>query len=484
MIEAISRLKEIVGPVGWIAAADDVRRYTVDYRGVYRAPALLVLRPVSTAEVAAIVAVCAEAGIRVVPQGGNTSLVGGAVPSGAGTEIVLSLERMNRIRAVAPLDATITVEAGCTLAAIQAAASDVGRLFPLRLGSEGTCQIGGNLSTNAGGSNVLRYGNARDLVLGLEVVLPDGSIWDGLRALRKDNTGYDLKQLFVGAEGTLGIITAAVLKLSPQPKSVETAFLAIPDTEAAVALLDLAKTASGDLVTAFELMSRASLELALPRLADIKPPLPLDATDWFVLLELSSGLGGTGLKDALVDLLAEAHERHLLLDAAVASSMAQAEGFWRLREEISDAQTAAGGSIRCDIAVPISRMSAFIAKASAAVRVIAPDARIIAYGHVGDGNVHFNPLRPAGVEATRFVHHAGAITRAVDDIAHGLGGSISAEHGVGQMKRDELPRYKSPVELALYRSIKQALDPHNLMNPGKLVPNFQEAAQLRPGDEA
>jgi len=465
-VTALNRLKAIVGSHGWIETPADVARYATDYRRLYGGPTPIVLRPGSTAEVASIVTACAEAGLAIVPQGGNTSLVGGSVPTAHGGEVILSLERMNRIRAFAPSDATITVEAGCTLAAVQAAAAEAGQLFPLRLGSQGTCQIGGNLSTNAGGSNVLHYGNARDLVLGLEVVLPDGTVWDGLRALRKDNTGYNLKQLFIGAEGTLGIITAAVLKLSPQPKAVETAFLAVPDVDAAVALLNLVKDSAEYGVTAFELMSRASLDLAQARLAGGRTPLPLEAAGWFVLLEI---VGGGTLNDALMALLTEAQDRGLLLDGVVAGSLAQAEEFWRLREEISDAQTAAGGSVRCDIAVPISRMADFITAASLAVREIVPEVRIIAYGHVGDGNVHFNPLRAVEAAPEEFLRHAPAISHVVDDIAHALGGSISAEHGVGQAKRDELPNYKSPVELDLFRLIKRALDPRNTMNPGKLL---------------
>ncbi|MDO8455951.1 MAG: FAD-binding oxidoreductase [Burkholderiaceae bacterium] len=362
------------------------------------------------------------------------------------------------------------LQAGVTLNAARTAAESASRLFPLRIGSEGSCQIGGNLATNAGGTAVLRYGNMRDLVLGIEAVLPDGRVFSSLKGLRKDNTGYDLKQLFIGSEGTLGIITAAVLKLAPQQRSASVAFVAVENPAAAVTLLGEAKRIAGQALTAFELISRAALELVLDYLGNVTSPLPA-MHDWMVLIELTSGGDDQPLNDTLLKILEPALESGLVLDAAVAASVADAQTFWRIREEISDAQTRHGGSVRCDVSVPLSRIAAFIEAASTQVLQLEPEVRMVIYGHMGDGNVHFNPLRPRNQTAAQFLAaHGKSIAEVVDDLAAENKGSISAEHGVGVAKRDALLAYKSPVEIELMWQIKRALDPKNLLNPSKVLP--------------
>ena len=464
----IERLCAAAGPGGWSTDPDVIAPHLVEWRGLYRGRSPLLLRPADTAAVAAIVALCAETGTKLVPQGGNTGLVGGGVPFDGNDEVILSLGRMNRVRAVDALDDSMTVEAGCTLMAVQAAAEAADRLFPLRIASEGTCQIGGNLSTNAGGTAVLRYGNTRDLVLGLEVVLPDGRIWDGLRALRKDNTGYDLKQLFIGAEGTLGIITAAVLKLFPRPRDRQTAFVTIPNVMAAVELLAMARGRSGDAVTAFELMPRIGVEFVTRNVPNTTDPLA-QAYDWYALLELSGGAASGDLRPMLEGLLEAGMEAGLVLDATLAESEAQAKAIWRLREELSDAQKPEGGSIKHDISVPVSKMPEFIERATRAALTIVPGARPVAFGHIGDGNVHFNLSQPPGADRAAFLDQWEAVNEVVHDIAAGLGGSISAEHGIGRLKRAEIRRYKSPLELELMQRVKTALDPTGIMNPGKVL---------------
>ncbi len=466
---AIERIKALVGPKGFFETASDMAPYLVEERGLYRGQSPLVVRPASTEEVAGVVKICAEAGIAIVPQGGNTGLTGAGMPHEHGGEIVVSLSRMNRIRGIDALNYAITVEAGVILANVQKAADEADRLFPLSLAAEGTCQIGGNLSTNAGGIQVLRYGMARDLVLGLEVVLPNGQVWDGLRALRKDNTGYDLKQLFIGAEGTLGIITAAVLKLYSKPKSVETAFLAVRDPAAAIELLSRAREGSGDAVTAFELMSRRTLEMVLKHMPGTANPLSA-AHDWYVLLELSAGDAGGGLRAALERLLEQALEDGLIHDAAVAASSAQARAMWRLRETVNEAQKPEGGSIKHDVSIPVSRVPDFIAQATAAVEKELPGIRVVAFGHVGDGNIHYNLSQPVGADRAAYLARWHEFNRIVHDIVTAMNGSISAEHGIGQLKREELAHYRSPIEIGLLRTIKQAIDPKGLMNPGKVVP--------------
>jgi FAD/FMN-containing dehydrogenase len=467
--DAISRLKAALGPKGFLEGAEAMARYLVDWRGLYRGPALLVARPASTAEVSACMRICSEAGIAVVPQGGNTGLVGGSVPRPEDARcILLSLERMNAVRSLDALDFTITVEAGCILQNIQKAADAADRFFPLSLGAEGSCQIGGNLSTNAGGIQVLRFGMARDLVLGLEVVLPDGEVWDGLAGLRKDNTGYDLKQLFVGSEGTLGIITAAVLKLFPKPRAIETAFVAVRDPAAAIELLSRMRAGTGDVVTAFELIDRGILDLVFRNIPGNSDPLA-QRHDWYVLTEAFGAEGSDGLRDAVEQVLGRAMEDGLVLDAALASSGAQRQAFWKIREDMADAQKHEGVPIRHDVAVTVSRVPEFLARAIPACREALPGARIIAFGHAGDGNIHFNLLPPRDGDKAAFQGEMARMNRVVHDIVVDMGGSISAEHGIGRLRRDELHHYKSPVALRMMRALKATLDPRNLLNPGKIV---------------
>ena len=414
-----------------------------------------------------MVRICAEARLPIVPRGGNTGLVGGGVPPEDGDNIVLALGRMNRIRAIDPVNFTMTVDAGCILAQLQEAAAEIDRLFPLSLGAEGSCQIGGNLSTNAGGIAVLRYGNTRELTLGLEVVLPDGQIWDGLRGLRKDNTGYDLKQLFIGAEGTLGVITAATVKLFPKPREIETTFLGLTRVEDVMALFARARAATADQLTAFELIPRAALDLALAHVPGTIDPLALHHS-WYVLIELSSSQTESGIRGLLERLLESALEEGLVADGVIAESGAQAKELWRIREAIVEAQLYSG-SIKHDVSVPVSRVAEFIIRATAAVSERLPGIRPMAFGHVGDGNIHFNLTQPEGADTASYL----ARWHEFNDIVHGvvreLHGSISAEHGVGALKRDEIARYKSPVEIELMRRVKHALDPANIMNPGKVV---------------
>ena len=456
------RLAGIVGAPHVLTAPADLAPYLTDWRGRYRGQALCVVRPGNSAEVAAVVTACSDAGAPIVPQGGNTSLCGAATPDGEGGAVVLSLGRLNRIVAVDPQNNTISVEAGCTLAAVQAAARAADRLFPLALASEGSCQIGGNLSTNAGGVQVLRYGNTRELTLGLEVVLPNGEIWDGRRGLRKDNTGYDLKQLFIGAEGTLGIITGAVLKLFPLPKTQTTCWLNVASPAAAVDLLNSAKSVFDAQLTAFELVSEASLALVLKNIPDTLPPTA--RSPWYILAEFSDAAPA-----AVEHWLAGRLEAGAVGDAVIAHSETQAKKLWALRENISEAQKIEGISIKHDVAVPVSAIPAFLERADAALERAFPGIRIVAFGHVGDGNLHYNLSRPDAQENAAFIASQPEVNRIVHDAVHALNGSISAEHGIGQLKREELLRYKSPVEIALMRSLKQALDPRGLMNPGKIV---------------
>jgi FAD/FMN-containing dehydrogenase len=462
---AIERIKETVGPRGWVADPGEQEPYLVEARRLWRGATQLVVRPASTAEVATVVRICAEANLPIVPQGGNTGLVAGGVPPEDGRNIVLALGRMNRIRAIDPVNFTMTVEAGCILAHLQQAAAEADRLFPLSLGAEGSCQIGGNLSTNAGGIAVLRYGNARELTLGLEVVLPDGRIWDGLRGLRKDNTGYDLKQLFIGGEGTLGVITAATVKLFPRLREVETAFLGLARVEDVMRLFARARAATADQLTAFELIPRAALDLALTHVPGTIDPLAAPHP-WYVLLEVASSQTESGIRGLLERLLEVAFEERLVADGAIAESGAQAKDLWRIREAIVEAQLYSG-SIKHDVSVPVSRVAEFIIRATAGVAGRLPGIRPMAFGHVGDGNIHFNLTQPEGADTAAYL----ARWQKFNDIVHGvvrdLSGSISAEHGVGHLKRDEITHYKSPVEIELMRRV--ALDPANIMNPGKVV---------------
>ena len=450
----LGALAAIVGEKNLLTVASDTAPYLTDWRKQFSGKALCVVRPAATAEVAAVVRLCAEAGVAIVPQGGNTGLCGGSVPVGAREQIVLSLSRMNRIRELDALNDTITVEAGCVLADVQRAAAEAERLFALSLAAEGSCQIGGNLSTNAGGVNVLRYGNARDQVLGLEAVLPDGRIWDGLRALRKDNTGYDLKQLFIGAEGTLGIITAAVLKLHPKPTAAATAWIQVADPKGAVALLSRLRQACGDRLSAFELLSRTCVDAVLALRPGVRDPLPGSA--WSVLVEL----GDSGASEALHERLEQALDTDAALDAVVAKNAAESKALWGIRESVPEAQFS---NVKHDISVPVSKVPELIARLGAALEKAFPGKRIFCFGHVGDGNLHYN-IGDAALLARR-----EEVSRLVYAEVAALGGSISAEHGLGQLKREEIAHHKAPLEMELMRAVKRALDPQGLMNPGKVV---------------
>ncbi|MBK7022226.1 MAG: FAD-binding oxidoreductase [Sulfuritalea sp.] len=458
-------LRAIVGATRVLTGAEDVAPFCTDWRGRYTGAASCIVLPGTADEVAAVVRTCAAAGVAMVPQGGNTGLCGGATPIG-GEVVVVALTRLNRIRAIDADNNSITVEAGCTLHVVQEAAHAADRLFPLSLAAEGSATIGGNLATNAGGVQVLRYGNARELTLGLEVVLADGRIWNGLRALRKDNTGYDLKHLFIGAEGTLGLITAATLKLFPRPRARATAWVAVPGPAAAVALLGRLRDAAGDNVTAFEIIGRPALDLVLKHIPGARDPLS-GKPAWQVLVELSGAradLAAT-LESALADAVADG----LAADAVLAASEAQAAALWALRENISEAQKIEGVSIKHDIAVPVSRIAEFIARADAALAAAFPGVRIVCFGHIGDGNLHYNQSRAEAESNAEFIARTGAVNRVVHDLVHELGGSISAEHGLGQLKREEILRYKSGIEMDMMRAVKRALDPRGLMNPGKLL---------------
>jgi FAD/FMN-containing dehydrogenase len=474
MNDFLDKLRAIVGERGLIADEQGKHPYLTDWRENYLGTALAVVRPANTGEVADVVKLCTAEKVAVVPQGGNTGMMGGGTPHQNDREIVLSLNRMNRIVEVDPIGYTMTVEAGAVLKAIQETAAQHDRLFPLSLAAEGSCTIGGNLSTNAGGVQVLHYGNARQLVLGLEVVTPQGEIWNGLRALKKDNTGYDLRDLYLGAEGTLGIITRAVLKLWPKPKDIATSWIAVPSPEAAVALLSGAHAASEDNVTSCELMARQGVDLVLKHIPASVDPLA-DRHGWYVLLEWAStrarrsGGNEPGLVEKMEAYLGEALDGGLVLDAALAQNEAQARAFWALRENHSEAQKREGPSIKHDISVSVSKIPAFMKEGLAAMKRVLPNCRPVPFGHVGDGNLHFNCQSPASWDKARFMIYAEPISTAVYDLVASYGGSISAEHGIGQLKVDELAHYRSAVELDTMRAIKRALDPLNIMNPGKII---------------
>jgi D-lactate dehydrogenase (cytochrome) len=464
---ALGRIEAVVGPAG-IVARDDAAAMLVDERRLYGGAALAVVRPASTAEVAAVITICREARLAVVPQGGNTGYCGGATPFDARREILLSLARLNRIRELDDVGFTLTAEAGVVLATAQTAARERGLLFPLSMGSEGSAQIGGALSTNAGGLSVLRYGTARELVLGLEVVLPSGEVLSDLGGLRKDNTGYDLKALFLGAEGTLGVITAAVLKLFPEPRVRETAWLAVPSVAAACRLLGRARRESGDRVVAAEYVSRPSLELVLRHVEGARDPLAA-AHAHYLLLELASAEQGSELRATAERILATAFEAGDIEDGALAESQAQRADFWRLRERVPEAERREGGALKHDVSVRIARLPDLLARVEPALRAVAPH-RASVFGHIGDGNLHLNLLPPAGQTLEAFRASAGErLTACVHDTAAALGGSFSAEHGVGVLKVRELERYESRAALALMRTLKRALDPDGLMNPGKML---------------
>ncbi len=460
--ELVARFAALVGERHAILDEAGMATYLTEPREKYRGRAAAVLRPASVAEVQAILALANETLTGIVPQSGNTGLVGGQIPSPRGDEIVVSLDRLTSIRNIDATDNTVTVEAGVTLQALHEAVRAAGRYFPLSLASEGSCRIGGNLATNAGGVGVIAYGNTRELCLGLEVVLADGRLWSGLRRLRKDNTGYDLKDLFIGAEGTLGIITAAVMKLFPIPREVTTAWIGLARPRDALALLSLAREASGERVTAMELVPRIGVEFT-QRHAGTRDPLASEHA-WYVLLELA---GSTALMEQV---LARGLEDGLIEDAAIALSSAQAGDFWRLREALSEVQKLEGGSIKHDVSVPVSLTAELIERASAKVAAMIPGVRVVAFGHVGDGNIHFNLSQPVDADKEGFLARWDEVNAAVHAIVTDLGGSISAEHGIGVMKRDLMPTVKSPLELEMMRGLKRLFDPNGILNPGKLLP--------------
>lgn len=463
----LGSLRAALGEAGLLVDGD-LSAYENDWRKRYVGKALAVARPGSAEEVAAIMRLCHEHRVAVVPQGGNTGLVGGSTPDDSGRQLVLSLSRMKRVRGIDIANASLTAEAGCVLAEVQAAAAGAGMLFPLSLAAEGSCTLGGNLASNAGGTQVLRYGNARELCLGLEVVTASGEIWQGLSGLRKDNTGYDLRDLFIGSEGTLGVITAATMKLYPMPKERLTALAASDSMDAAVALLGLARERVGDALTGFEVMNRASLALVareLPQLAQ-----PLAGAEWTVLLELSDAESAAHAQRVFEGLLEAAVEQGCVQDAAIAQNIAQAKAFWHLRESIPLAQAQAGLNIKHDISLPVSAIPGFVAEMDAALAAYLPGIEVIDFGHLGDGNLHYNVQAPAGVPAADFLAaHEAAINEKVYDAVQQRGGSISAEHGIGRLKRQELSARKDPAALAMMRAIKRALDPLDLLNPGRVV---------------
>ncbi|MBU0769829.1 MAG: FAD-binding oxidoreductase [Gammaproteobacteria bacterium] len=463
---ALARLRDIVGAGHVLTSRRDIDPYCTDWRGRYHGDALCVVRPASVEALSQVVHVCAEAGLPMVPQGGNTGLCGGATPRAGRQDVLVSLSRLDRIRAVDHDNASITVEAGCTLADVQAAAQAVGLLFPLSLASEGSCEIGGNLSTNAGGVHVLRYGNARDQVLGLEVVLPDGRVWDGLRALRKDNTGYDLKHLFIGAEGTLGFITAAVLRLAPRPAHSALAWVALDSAQHAIELLHGVREQVGDSLNAFELVGRAALDLVLRHMPGARDPFAAPSP-WYALIELTGNDAALGPQFERV--LSGFMEQGLLRDAVIAQDIAQARALWALRENISEAQRVEGFSVKHDISVPVSAIARFIADTGARLEAALPGVRVVAFGHAGDGNLHYNLSFAEVADNARLIADSRSASALVHDCVLALSGSISAEHGIGQLKRDLLVHCKSPVEMDLMRALKNAFDPHGLMNPGKVL---------------
>ena len=462
------RLRRLLGADSVLTEPADCAPFLVDHLGRCRGRALAVVQPHSVAQIAQLLALCDAERIGVVPHGGNTSYCGGAIPDESGGQLVLSLRRLNRIRSLDADNYSLIAEAGCVLAQVQAAAEAAERFFPLSIGSQGSCQIGGNLSTNAGGVNVLRYGMTRDLVLGLEVVLPGGRVLDGLTTLRKDNTGYDIKSLFLGAEGTLGVITAASFKLFPQIRARATALAAIADVRAAVTLLGELRAASGDRVSSFELIPRVGIELTTRYIPGVSDPLAT-AYDWYVLCELSSSRAAEPLDAVLEEALGAALAKGLVLDAALVRSERERAALWKLRESIPEAQRHEGASLKHDISLPVATLPDFVARAAPWVREHVSDGRLVAYGHVGDGNLHFNISQLPGSDRERFLGRADSVRRAIHDLVRDFAGSFSAEHGVGRLKVPELERYASPLELELMRAVKNAFDPHGIMNPGKIL---------------
>ncbi|KQZ01797.1 hydroxyacid dehydrogenase [Pseudolabrys sp. Root1462] len=463
--EILTRFAAIVGDKYAVTDPNDLASHLIEGRGLYHGRTAMMLRPGSTAEVAAILKLANETRTAIVPQGGNTGLVGGQIPFDG--ELILSLARLDKIRDVDVQSNTMTCEAGVVLQKAQEAAAAADRLFPLSLGSEGSCTIGGNLSSNAGGTGALAYGVARELMVGVEVVLADGRIMNLLRKLKKDNTGYDLRHLFVGAEGTLGVITAAVLKLFPRPRALETAFLAVPSPEAAVKLLNLAQSQISGTLTGFELMIRGIIDFAIKHGHNVRDPLA-SPHPWYVLMEVSSQQA-EGLRDNLEEFLGNAIEQELVSDATIAANIDQAKSFWHMRHTLTEVQKPEGGSIKHDVSVPVAAIPAFLAEAADAVIKLIPGSRPVPFGHLGDGNIHYNISQPAGADKETFLARWDEVNSVVDGIVLKYGGSISAEHGIGKLKRDKLPKVKDPVALALMRDIKRVLDPNGILNPGKVL---------------
>lgn len=467
-IDFLEACTQVIGPDFVLTEESAKQAYLMDWRKRYLGRALAVLLPKSSTEVASLVQLCVRYRIACVPQGGNTGLVLGSIPDQSGASVVISLKRLNRILSIDASNNTITVEAGCLLADVQAAATNQQRLFPLSLASEGSCTIGGNLSTNAGGTAVLRYGNSRELCLGLEVVTAQGEIWNGLRGLRKDNTGYDLRDLFIGAEGTLGIITSAVLKLFPQPRAQITALVALENTQAALNLLQLSQQSLGNTLTAFELISDFSLQLVLKHFPQLQSPFA-DKHPYYALLEISDHESETHAIALMEKMLETALTENHILNAVCATSLNQSKNLWQLRENISEAQAKEGKNIKHDISLPASEIPRFIETTDAQLHNTFAGCQIVCFGHLGDGNLHYNVSAPIGFNDEEFILQQPSINRLVHDNVHTLRGSISAEHGLGMLKREEIRLYKSELELSMMRAIKTALDPQNLMNPGKLL---------------
>jgi FAD/FMN-containing dehydrogenase len=464
----LAQLKASVAPGGWLDSPDELAQYLTDFRHLYRGATPLVLRPRSVEEVAKILAICNQEEVAVVPHGGNTSYCGGATPDESGSQVVVSMQRLNRVRHIDADNYSMIVEVGCTLAGAQAAAREANRLFPLSLGSEGTAQIGGNLSTNAGGTAVLRYGMMRDLVLGLEVVLADGRVLSALKSLRKDNTGYDVKSLFIGAEGTLGLITAASLKLFPVAADTATALVGIDSPSHALELLNRLRNAAGEQISSFELMPRIAVEMTVKHVPGVANPLDFNSP-WYLLIELGSANPHQNLASLLTSELEDAAAAGAVKDAMLATSIAQARAMWKLRESVPEAQRRHGASIKHDVSVPVSAIPTLIEKGTALANALAPEGDVVSYGHAGDGNLHFNLSQKPGADLELFVSRTHPLEHAMFDLVESFGGSISAEHGIGRLKAEEFARRADPVELSLMHALKRALDPKGILNPGKVL---------------